>query len=47
MNQVIFTRLSIDFSDGLTAEMMLMGETPGGGEWVLRPMVIVLDGKCI
>ena len=39
--------LSIDFSDGSTAEIMLMTETPGIGEWILKPMAIVLDGKCV
>ncbi len=39
--------LSIDFSDGSVAEIMLMTETPGIGEWTLKPMAIVLDGKCI
>lgn len=39
--------LSIDFNDSSTAELMLMTETPSIGEWVLKPMAIVLDGKCI
>ena len=39
--------LSIDFSDGSTAEIMLMTETPSIGKWVLKPAVVILDGRCV